>query len=45
MKTKLYTLIAVFFMSLGVNAQIDRSQQPKPAQLQRFHWKSHKNLN
>ena len=30
MKTKLYTLIAVFFMSLGVNAQIDRSQQPKP---------------
>ncbi|MDG1373752.1 MAG: pitrilysin family protein [Flavobacteriaceae bacterium] len=30
MKTKLYILIAVFFMSLGVNAQIDRSQQPKP---------------
>ena len=30
MKTKLYTLIAVFFISLGVNAQIDRSQQPKP---------------
>ena len=30
MKTKLYVLIAVFFMSLGVNAQIDRSQQPKP---------------
>jgi zinc protease len=29
MKTKLYVLIAVFFMSLGVNAQIDRSQQPK----------------
>ncbi|MDC1324477.1 insulinase family protein [Flavobacteriaceae bacterium] len=30
MKTKLYIVIAVFFMSLGVNAQIDRSQQPKP---------------
>ncbi|MDA9026677.1 insulinase family protein [Flavobacteriaceae bacterium] len=30
MKTKLYILIAVFFMSIGVNAQIDRSQQPKP---------------
>lgn len=30
MKTKLYILIAVFFMSTGVNAQIDRSQQPKP---------------
>lgn len=30
MKTKLYLLIAVFFISLGVNAQIDRSQQPKP---------------
>ena len=30
MKTKLYIAIAVFFMSLGVNAQIDRSQQPKP---------------
>ena len=30
MKTKLYVLIAVFFMTLGVNAQIDRSQQPKP---------------
>ena len=30
MKTKLYIVIAVFFMSIGVNAQIDRSQQPKP---------------
>ena len=30
MKTKLYIVIAVFFMALGVNAQIDRSQQPKP---------------
>jgi len=30
MKTKLYILIAVFFMSTVVNAQIDRSQQPKP---------------
>jgi predicted Zn-dependent peptidase len=30
MKTKSYILIAVFFLSLGVNAQIDRSKQPQP---------------
>lgn len=29
MKTKITTLIALFLISLGVNAQIDRSQQPK----------------
>lgn len=30
MKTKITTLIALFLISLGINAQIDRSQQPKP---------------
>lgn len=29
MRTKITTLIALFLVSLGVNAQIDRSQQPK----------------
>ncbi|HEY9222096.1 MAG TPA: pitrilysin family protein [Lutibacter sp.] len=29
MRTKITTLIALFLISLGVNAQIDRSQQPK----------------
>ena len=30
MKTKLYTLIILFLMSIGVSAQVDRSKQPKP---------------
>ena len=30
MKTKIFTLIALFLVSVGVNAQIDRSKQPKP---------------
>ncbi len=30
MKTKITTLIAFFILSIGINAQIDRSQQPKP---------------
>jgi predicted Zn-dependent peptidase len=30
MKTKITTLIAVFLISLGITAQIDRTQQPKP---------------
>ena len=29
MKTKITTLIALFLLSLGINAQIDRTQQPK----------------
>jgi len=29
MKTKITTLIALFLLSLGVTAQIDRSKQPK----------------
>jgi len=28
MKTKITTLIALFLLSLGVNAQIDRTKQP-----------------
>lgn len=30
MKNKIYILIALLFISVGVNAQIDRSKQPKP---------------
>ena len=30
MKTKLYTLLAFLFVTVGITAQIDRSQQPKP---------------
>lgn len=30
MKNKIYIIIALLFISLGVNAQIDRSKQPKP---------------
>jgi zinc protease len=30
MKTKIFTLITLFLVSVGVNAQIDRSKQPKP---------------
>jgi predicted Zn-dependent peptidase len=30
MKTKIYLLITLFLVSVGVNAQIDRSKQPKP---------------
>ncbi len=30
MKTKIFAIITLFLMSLGVTAQIDRSQQPKP---------------
>jgi len=30
MKTKIFTLITLLLVSVGVNAQIDRSKQPKP---------------
>lgn len=30
MKTKIFSLIVLFLMSVGVNAQVDRSKQPKP---------------
>lgn len=30
MKTKIFSIIAILFLSLTVSAQIDRSQQPKP---------------
>ena len=30
MKTKIFTLITLFLLSIGATAQIDRSQQPKP---------------
>ncbi len=30
MKTKLFALITLFLLSITVNAQIDRSKQPKP---------------
>ncbi len=30
MKNRIFTLIILFLMSVGVNAQIDRSKQPKP---------------
>lgn len=30
MKNKIYIIIALLFISIGVNAQIDRSKQPKP---------------
>jgi len=30
MKTKISILITLFLLSMGVNAQIDRSKQPKP---------------
>lgn len=30
MKSKIYVLIIMFLMSVGVNAQIDRTKQPKP---------------
>lgn len=30
MKTKIFALITLFLLSIGVSAQIDRSQQPKP---------------
>jgi zinc protease len=30
MKTKIFSLITLFLLSVGVNAQVDRSQQPKP---------------
>ncbi|MFD2822791.1 M16 family metallopeptidase [Lacinutrix iliipiscaria] len=30
MKTKIFTLLTLFLVSVGVNAQIDRSKQPKP---------------
>ncbi|WP_111683384.1 M16 family metallopeptidase [Winogradskyella tangerina] len=30
MKTKISAFIVLFFIAIGVNAQIDRSQQPKP---------------
>ena len=30
MKTKIFTVLTLFLMSLGLNAQVDRSKQPKP---------------
>ena len=30
MKTKIFAILTLFLMSVGVNAQIDRSKQPKP---------------
>ena len=30
MKTKIFALITLFLVSVGINAQIDRSKQPKP---------------
>lgn len=30
MKTKIFSLIVLFLISVGVNAQVDRSKQPKP---------------
>jgi zinc protease len=40
MKTKISILIALFLLSVGVHAQIDRSKQPKPGPAPKIHLQS-----